>query len=132
MRLVWGGAGGPVTDGVSPAVPVPDIESITEEWPAAGDVDGDGEDDLVFRNGRRVELLTEGPSAKRELGPFSCPADGFTHYAEPVRAGDYDRDGRDEVLISCWSHHGEPDPRRWWMWDANGPMIDLDTSGFVS
>ncbi|MFB9884531.1 FG-GAP-like repeat-containing protein [Planobispora siamensis] len=102
------------------------------EWPAIGDFDGDGRDDLVFRAGRRIELLAGGLPDRREIGPFACP--GHDYYAAtPVRAGDYDRDGGAEALIDCWADYDfEPGPHRWWVWDADAPPAGFDASGFVS
>nr|BFE77561.1 hypothetical protein GCM10020093_001620 [Planobispora longispora] len=98
----------------------------------AADVDGDGRDDLVFRAGRRIELLAGGLSDRREIGPFACPGDD--HYtATLIRAGDYDRDGRAEVLVDCWAdHRPAPDPHRWWVWDADAPLTGFDVSRFGS
>ncbi|GII04093.1 histidine kinase [Planobispora takensis] len=94
------------------------------------DVDGDGRDDLVFRVGRRIELLAGGLSERRKTDWFGCFGDDYA--ATPIRAGDYDRDGRAEVLIDCWTYYErEPDPNHWLVWDSNAPLTGFDVSGFA-
>ncbi|MFC6083767.1 FG-GAP and VCBS repeat-containing protein [Sphaerisporangium aureirubrum] len=96
----------------------------------AGDVDGDGRDDLVLQSGDRVEVRTHGLSTTRTLGELPCPPGKLPQFPVAVRAGDYDRDGRAEVLLNCWSYIFGPDPQRWWMWRADGPGVRFDTTGF--
>jgi hypothetical protein len=100
----------------------------------AGDVDGDGRDDLMFQADGRVRLRTKGLAASRMLGPFSCPKDKFKQSAraEVMTAGDYDRDGRAEVLINCWTSVKGPGLHRWWVWDADRPTITFTTSTFTT
>ncbi|MEW9532931.1 FG-GAP-like repeat-containing protein [Microbispora sp. NPDC049125] len=109
-------------------IPIPHIhDKLT-----AADVDGDGRDDLVLQVGDQVEVRTRGLSTTRTLGPFRCPTrDRLERRPGAVRAGDYDGDGRAEVLISCWSYIFGRDPKLWWVWDANGPGIRFDTTGFT-
>nr|BFE87565.1 hypothetical protein GCM10020093_101660 [Planobispora longispora] len=99
----------------------------------SADVDGDNRDDLMFRNGGLVELLKEGLSARQVISPFRRPDGDYDYVTGPVRAGDYDRDGRAEVLLDSWEHDSfGPDPHRWWVWDANAPATGFDTTDFVS
>ncbi|GAB3131298.1 FG-GAP and VCBS repeat-containing protein [Microbispora hainanensis] len=96
----------------------------------AGDVDGDGRDDLLLQDGGRVELLRNGLTARRALGPFSCrEVEGGRPGA--LRAGDYDRDGRAEVLVTCWTAASGPDPHRLWVWEDDGRVTFVDIAGFA-
>ncbi len=96
----------------------------------AGDVDGDGRDDLLLQGGGRVELLENGLTARRGLGPFSCH-EVKGGWPGALRAGDYDRDGRDEVLVTCWTTGFGPDPHRLWVWEQGGRVTFVDTTGFA-
>lgn len=85
--------------GKSGPLPVSFVQSVSldEEWTGgvATDVDGDGDEDLVVSNGRRLRCLRNDGGA---LIAWGCAA-GFGLGRVPVQAADFDGDARADLLM---------------------------------
>jgi len=83
---------------------------------AAGDLDGDGEDSLVFIQ----DTTARWDGRETELGAL----------VQVVARGDTDGDGDDEILLGCGMGRGQPRaPARLWLIDAAGARLVWERSG---
>lgn len=75
-----------------------DFFAVGTEYPAVGDVNGDGRDDIItFTRGSAADVYVA-LSTGSSFGPGVKWADGFCVGEERPAVGDFDGDGRDDVV----------------------------------
>ncbi|HEX6810905.1 MAG TPA: VCBS repeat-containing protein [Planctomycetota bacterium] len=91
-----------------PAPLVPVLETPTDVCTA--DLEGDGDDDLVLREGGNVVFLRrQGGVSTREVPPL-----GVVGSQAPVLASDLDGDGRVDLAVPAWPTPLLGEVRIWW------------------
>jgi hypothetical protein len=118
--IVWGSAGG-LSENTAPFPG--DVDEV-----AGADINGDGKDDLVTRDGGGIQVRF-GPFSRAgsPSGVQTVPFEG-DQYLEAMAVGDMNGDGRDDVITSH-VHEERQYKARWYAGTARGISSTYKTTG---
>ena len=115
------------------------LESVENESPMWGDVNGDGRPDLVFNTGGRLGYATWDPQRPSEPWQFHAvsPPGDYQRFTHGAGFGDIDGDGRVDVLEKdgWWQQPTERKEGEPWIFhrfkfgDAPAQMLVYDVNG---